>query len=233
MTVLSAIQYACSFIGVSVPAAVMASTTRELVELKAITNDVASMITRAHPWQIFRTIATVTGDASTVDFDLPSDYDWMPDDSNLWSSATKQPLVKLQSTDDYLYIVVNSLTPTPSRWIIYANQIHIRAALASAVTAKYFYQSNLCVDPASGSNTAIFATDTDVFRLDERLLKLGIIYRWKQAKGQAYSQELDDYEVLKEKLIARDKGATILHQGSARHARGSVFSYPGTVPGGS
>ena len=61
-------------------------------------------------------------------------------------------------------------------------------------------------------------------------VKLGIIARWKQLKSQPYAQELDDYEVLKEKLIARDKGATILKQGTMRMPKGATLAYPGNVP---
>jgi hypothetical protein len=232
MTVLSAIQYACSFIGVSVPDAVMASTVREHVELKAITNDVANTISKAHTWQLLKTLATLTGDGTTEDFSLPSDYDWMPDTSEIWSSDNDRPLCKVVDENVWLSHIEQGLDPVPGEWIIYGGQLHIRSAPGTGITCRYFYQSNLYVDPAAGSNTNIFATDTDNFRLDERLLKLGIIYRWKQAKGQPYAQEMDDYEVLKEKLIARDKGATILVQGTARGTRGIRYAYPGNVPGG-
>jgi len=232
MTVLSAIQAACSFIGVSVPDAVMASTVREHVELKAVTNDVADTIAKAHTWQLLKTLATLTGNGTTEDFALPTDYDWMPDTSDIWSSDNDRPLCKVPDTNVWLSHLERDLDPVPGEWIIYGGQLHIRSAPGSGITCRYFYQSNLYVDPAVGANTNVFATDTDNFRLDERLLKLGIIYRWKQSKGQPYAQEMDDYEVLKEKLIARDKGATILTQGTARGVRGITYAYPGNVPGG-
>jgi len=230
MTALSVVQAVCPFIGLDVPGAVFSSTTREHVELKAVANDVADMIAKAHHWQLLSTLKTHTGDGSTEDFDLPDDYDWMPDSNQVWTSDNNQPLCKVPTQDEWLGQIVRDFDPVPGNWIIYGGQIHIRAALGSTITAKYFYQSNLYVDPVSGSNTSTFSLDTDTFRLSERLLKLGIIYRWKQMKSQPYAQELDDYEILKEKLIARDKGATILRQGSMRAPRGANFAFPGNVP---
>lgn len=230
MTALSVVQAVCPFIGVDVPGAVFSSTTREHVELKAVANDVADMIAKAHPWQLLTTLKTHTGDGTTEDFDLPTDYDWMPDVNQVWTSDNNQPLCKVADVDAWLGQIVRDFDPVPGNWIIYGGQLHIRAALGSGITAKYFYQSNLYVDPASGSNTSTFALDTDTFRLSERLLKLGIIYRWKQLKSQPYAQELDDYEILKEKLIARDKGATILKQGTMRMPKGATLAYPGNVP---
>jgi len=230
MTALSVVQAVCPFIGVDVPSAVFSSTTREHVELKAVANDVADMIAKAHPWQLLTTLKTHTGDGSTEDFDLPDDYDWMPDSNQVWTSDNNQPLCKVMDVNAWLGQIVRDFDPVPGNWIIYGDQIHIRAALGSGITAKYFYQSNLYVDPVSGSNTSTFSLDTDTFRLSERLLKLGVIYRWKQLKSQPYTQEMDDFENLKEKLIARDKGATILKQGAMRMPKGAVVAYPGSVP---
>ena len=230
MTVLSCLQEACPFIGLAVPSAVMSATDRDSVELKAVANDMADKIAKAYGWQKFATLKTHTGDGSTEDFDLPDDYDWMPDDRNVWTSDNNQPLCKVASLDDWLGQVVRDWEPVPGNWIIYGDQIHIRTALGSGITAKYYYQSNLIIEPASGSNKTAFTLDTDTYRLSERLLKLGVIYRWKQLKGQPYSEEMNDFEDLKERLIARDKGATILKQGTSRIAKGATMAYPGNVP---
>lgn len=230
MTALSVAQAVCPFIGLEVPGAVFSSTTREHVELKAVANEMADAIAKAHPWQLLTTLKTHTGDGTTEDFTLPTDYDWMPDANQVWTSDNNQPLCKVPTQDAWLGQIVREFDPVPGNWIIYGGQLHIRAALGSGITAKYFYQSNLIVAPASGANKTAFTLDTDTFRLDERLLKLGIIARWKQLKSQPYAQELDDYEVLKEKLIARDKGATILKQGTMRMPKGATLAYPGNVP---
>lgn len=214
----------------TVPSGVMSSTTREHVELAAVANDMADRIAKAHAWQKLKTLKTHTGDGTTEDFDLPTDYDWMPDTNSIWTSATSQPLMKVPNEDEWLAQVVRDFDPVPGNWIIYGGQIHIRSALGSGVTAKYFYQSNLYVDKVSGANQSEFALDTDTFLLSERLLKLGVIYRWKQLKSQPYQEEMNDFEDLKEKLIARDKGATILPVGASRIAKGAVLSYPGNVP---
>ena len=230
MTVLSLLQEVATFIGIEVPSAVMSSTTREHVELKAVTNDMADKIAKAHPWQKFATLATITGDGTTEDWSLPTDYDWMPDDSELWSSVTRNPLSKVMTRNEWLGLVTQDYEPTPGVWIIYGGQVHIKTALANAATAKYFYQSNGIIAPATGSNKSAFTLDTDTYRLSERLLKLGVIYRWKQLKGQPYGEEMADFEDLKEKLITRDKGATVLRQGTMRYARGATMAFPGNVP---
>lgn len=230
MTVLTDLQDVAPFIGLAIPDAVMSSTTREHVELKAVTNYMADKIAKAHPWQKFSTLETVTGDGTTEAFDLPADYEWMPDTSQVWSSVSRNPLAKVPNTNEWLGMITQDFDPTPGMWIIYGDQIHIRTVLGATETAKFFYQSNTIIRPATGSDKSAFTLDTDTFRLSSQLLKLGVIYRWKQLKGQDYGEEMADFEDLKEKLIARDKGATILKQGSSRIAKGTTLAFPGNVP---
>jgi hypothetical protein len=230
MTALSLLQDAAPFMGLTVPDGVMSSTVREHVELKAVLNDMADKLTKAHTWQLLKRLATLTGDGTTEDFNLPSDYDWMPDTSDIWTSDNDRPLAKVADENVWLSHIERNFDPVPGEWIIYGGQLHIRSAPGAAITCRYFYQSNLSVAPATGSNKAAFTVDTDTFRLSERLLKLGVIYRWKQLKGLPYAEEMADFEDLKDKLITRDKGATVMALGSRRLRRGVTMSYPGSVP---
>jgi len=229
-TVLGLIQEATRRIGVEVPDAVMSATTRTALELKETANNAVNMIQRAHAWQVLATLATYTGDASTTDFSLPTDFDWMPTEMQVWSSALKNPLSRVNSINDWLGMVVQSYNPGINAWTIYANQMHITPALASAVTAKHYYQAKLSVAPASGSNKAYFTLDTDTYRIDDDLFKRAFIYLWKQDKGLPYAEFMTDYETLKEKLVARDKGAMVLRIGQARIPNGVNIAYPLSVP---
>lgn len=229
MTILETVQSACSVLGLDVPSALFSSSEREHVELQYLANEMATRIAKAHEWQVLNTIATYTGDASTTDFSLPSDFDRMPKKAQLWHSSLQTPLTPVPDRDAWLEQIVHNFTFTVPIWIIYGGQIHIRPAMATAVTAKHWYQSNLIIDPASGSNKTAFTIDTDVFRIDERLLKLGIIWQWKANKGLAYAQDQDAYEDLLEKLTSDDKGSRMIRIGSSRVAKDVQIAYPGTL----
>lgn len=226
MTVLSVIQYVCPRIGLTVPSQFMAATSREMVELQELVRDTAAMIAQGYAWQKLSGIATITGDGTTEDWDLEDDYDWMPDGNQLWSSSLQQPLAKVMTQDEWLHTLVMTTNPILNQWIIYGGQIHIRQALGSAVTAKYFYQSNNYAAASGGSAKETFTTDSDTFRLDERLLKLGLIWRWKADKGVPYTEHLEDYETLKGQLIARDKGSTVLRVGNRGAPADVTIAYP-------
>jgi len=229
MSLLTVFQQACtSGIALEKPAAVYGSTTREHVELANIANEMAAMIAASHEWQILNKIATITGDGTTEDFSLPSDFDRMLDKSQLWSTSLETPLSPISDRDQWLELDIKSFDFVINAWIIYGGQIHIKPALSTGVQVKYWYQSNLW-----GLNGATpiseFTADTNTFRIDERLLKLGIIWRWREMKGLPYAEDLATYERLLAKLAMRDKGSRIIRLGKAVLPRDTTVAYPQSI----
>ncbi|MCP5087446.1 MAG: hypothetical protein GY952_11665 [Rhodobacteraceae bacterium] len=230
MTILSTIQGVSKVIGLDVPSAVFSSTTREHVELAELANDMGAEIIDAYDWQALKGIDTHTGDASTEDFDLPADYKRMLKKAQVWSSSLETPLTPITDTDAWLGLDVQSFDFVINAWTIYADQMHIKPALASAVTAKYYYMSNLYALDTDGTTTqAAFDTDTDTFRLDERLLKLGMIFQWRKNKGLPYEGDEEKYETMKERLIAADKGSRLLRVGKIRFPKDVTVAYPQSI----
>jgi hypothetical protein len=229
MTALTVFQEVCPVIGLAVPNAVMASTDREHLELGALANEMATRIARAHEWQILNTVETITGDGTTLDWALPDDYDRMLTKSQVWSSALSSALTPIPDADHWLGLDVQAFDFVLNAWIIYGGQIHIKPALATDVTAKFFYQSNLIVDAASGPNATTFVADGDTFRLSERLLKLGMIWQWKANKGQAYAEHMATYEEELSRLATRDRGSYMLKIGRRRWPRDTKVAYPQNI----
>ena len=232
MTLLTVFQDACtSGIALDKPSAVFGSSTREHLELATLANEAAEMIVQSHEWQALNRIATITGDGSTEDFDLPSDYDDMLDKSQLWTSSLETPLTPISDRDEWLGLDIQSFDFVVNAWILYGNQIHIKPALADAVTAKYWYRSDLYGVDNGATNISAFTADTDSFRLDERLLKLCLIWLWREQKGLPYAENLATYERLLAKLIARDKGSRIIRIGRPSLPRDAIYAYPKSITG--
>jgi hypothetical protein len=232
MTTLSVIQDACtSGIALEKPTAVFGSATREHIELASLINEAGYMIAAAHEWQTLNKIATITGDGSDETFALPADFDRMLEKSQLWSSSLETPLTPVSDRDEWLSLEVQAFDFVINAWIIYANQIHVKPALASGVTVKYFYQSHHWAQTSALANVDEFSADTDTFRLNNRLLKLALVYKWREMKGLPYAENMADYQDLLAKLINRDKGSRIIRIGRATMPRDAVFAYPQNILG--
>jgi hypothetical protein len=230
VTILTNVFQECAtVIGMDVPNAVYSSTEREHIELGVVANTMAKRISRAYEWELLKTVATYTGDDSTTAFAFPTDFDRMPKKQKLYASDFATALTPVPDADRWLEIEVASVSSVTRRWIKIGGQILIKPAMATAVTAKHYYQSNLIVDPVSGSNKVAFTLDTDTFRLNEELLKLGVIWQWKSNKGHAYAEDMASYEELLDHLITVDKGSRLLRVGAVRMPKDVTVAYPGTL----
>lgn len=229
MTILSVIKEVASVVGVDRPTVLFASTVREHIELCDLANEMAVRIGKANDWTLLRTLSTYTGDGTTTQFALPADYLRMLKKANLWSSAIQTPLTHILDTDEWLEMQVRSYDYMLGAWTMLGGNIEIMPALANAVTAKWYYVSNLIVAPNTGANKATFTADDDSFRLNERVLRLAMIWQWKANKGQAYAEDMTNYENALELLIGEDKGSRILHVGRPRLPKDVSVAYPQNI----
>ena len=80
-------------------------------------------------------------------------------------------------------------------WTLLGDHLHIFPALGGVppIAARFVYLDRNCVKLASGGYGDRFLQDEDSFRLDERLLKLGMTYQWKAHKGSPYSEDMGTY----------------------------------------
>jgi hypothetical protein len=226
MTILGVVQRASTKIGIARPTVLYAATTQDAYALQAVISDSVLTILKAHDWHLLRTIETVTGDGSATGFALPSDYDRMLTTASLWSSRYQWAMDHIVDTDKWLELLTLPYTQVSGSWTIYGGELHILDTMASTETAKYWYVSNLVVTGSGGSQTE-FTADTDTFRLNEELLRLCIIYKWKQSKLQDYSEEMQDFNILLNRLMNEDGGSKPVIRGRAR-VKGN-YAWPGTV----
>lgn len=230
MTILSVCQNAALAIGVERPDAVMASTTRSLQELASLAQKCARMIAfeTGHDWTALKTLATIAGDGATLSHDLPSDYKRMLKKATVWSSADPfMPFTHYADTDEWLGYQLQALTPVTGAWTLIGSKIELRRGGSSTPipdgeTAKFYYITDLIVSPSKTTFTA----DSDTFVLDENVLELALIYRWKQGKGQDYAEELSDYQDALAQAIGSDKGSNILKVGRRSIASTAGYAYP-------
>jgi len=215
--------------GKTAPSALFSAGDPYAIELRNVAQESADAIAKAHDWRLLTTLHTLTGDGSTEDFSLPSDYDRMPVKAALWSTEDDQPLCPARDLDHWMDLELNGFVGAADVWIILTGQIKIKEAPAATESIKFFYQSNAIVAPLSGSNKAAFTADDDTFRLSERLLALDVIWRWRSMKKLDYSEEMTNFEIAMAQEVNRDKGSRILSMGRPRSPEDAALAYPRTL----
>jgi hypothetical protein len=226
MTVLSAASSASVRLLGRKLTALFSSTNTFEMELADLATETAVAIAKEHEWQKLKTLATLTGDGTKTAFDLPSDYDRMVKDGNVHSSRYQTAYFsRVDSLDDWILIGDLLATASPGNWIVIGGQMNIKPAMASNETARFYYISkNITV-----TGNASFSGDGDEFLLPERLLTLGLIWRWRSQKRLEYAEDLQNYEIALSEEIARDRGARIISVGTQRYSGNVSMPYPGAL----
>ncbi|ESX13624.1 MULTISPECIES: hypothetical protein [unclassified Mesorhizobium] len=231
MTILSVIKDVCTVIGLTVPTAVFSSTDREHIELQSLANEMAQRIAfDTRDWTKLKTLATLTGDGVSTGLNLPADYQRMLKKARVWPSASPYTsLTHYPDSDEWLGLAVQNFQILVGAWTMIGDQIQIKPAIPNLATAQFYYLTNKIVKDKDGATKAAFTADDDVFRLDERVLKLGIIWQWKANKGQAYSEDMATYEDAIAVSAGADKGSNILAVGRRRSTIDADFAFPGVI----
>lgn len=230
MALLDVFQRAAPKLGLNTPNAVYGSTRAEHEELGLLANEVADEIADAHNWQALKTLATYTGDGTTTSFVMADDFDYMADDAEVLSSALAAPLYHVPSEADWLRTEILPYSFVVNIWTMIGDRMLIKPAMGTGTTAQHYYQTTKWALDASGVAQTSFTADTDRFRLDERLLELGIVWQWKSNHGQAYAEWMDSFESRKAHLIKRDGGAPrVIRIGRRRMGLDARVAYPGVV----
>jgi hypothetical protein len=235
MTILDVVQRSSIKLGSARPTQIYASTDRTMYDVQAIIAEAVDAILEAHDWQLLKTIATITGDATTTAFPLStvaSDYYRMLKTASFWSSRYQWAINHINDTDQWLQLLTLPYTQVTGSWSVFGGNINILDTMATGDTAKFFYISNKIVNDNTSTPKAAFTADDDTFRLDEELLRLAIIWKWKAEKGRDYTEDMANYEQKLYQTIDKDGGSKpIISGGVRRNWRDRGIAWPGTATG--
>lgn len=209
------------------------------------------------PWTALETLATITTVASQEAYDLPPDYSFMLTET-FWAqnSPPTRPGVGPLSKERWRALKNwgPSTTITPMWRVQGGDIILFPVPTESSQTQQFDYISKYCVYGAGGylwgsfsygmgvwtaaataaGYKAAFTVDSDTFKLDDAVLKMGIRWRLLKLCGLPYAADREEYLRAMDIAFARDDGGPGRIRVGERPGRtGSEFSniYP-TIDGG-
>jgi hypothetical protein len=187
MTLLTVCQSLAKDVGLSVPLQIVGSADREWIEALEFANDAGRELARRVDWTSLRKSTVLTGTGASIAFNLPAEFDRLQRGGAVMSGTTaaraltraEWPAATSAGTPRYFLLEDDTLTLWP----------HL-ADLAS-VTVGYFSKNWV-----SGSDG--YTADDQTADIDEELLAMGLVVRWRRQKGMPFQ----DYEAEYEAAIA-------------------------------
>jgi hypothetical protein len=209
MSLLSIVQDAASQLGLRQPSFVVGSTDLTAQQLYRFANQAGKELMRYHDWQALIVEVSATSTAAVIQTGMldSADFDRMIYNAEVWNRS-----------DDLRYT-----GPTPQRfwqqlqtgvaggvvgwWRIKGGEMNIFPAPSAGKIIAFEYISKRWARSSGGTAQAKFLADTDTTALDEDLLTLELVWRFRQAKGFAqYAEDMATCEREKEKAASRDRG---------------------------
>ena len=207
MTCLSIVQTVCQRVGLTSPNSVIGSTDAQIIQMLALLNEEGESLATRHPWQAitkeasFTTVAAETQGAIST---IAPGLDYIINDT-IWNRDLRRPIYGPLSKQRWQQLKAMSMQGPFNQYRIRGDDlIFIPAPVAGQSCYFEYISSHWCSDAAGSTERGSFALDDDVGLLDERLLTLGLIWRWKAAKGFDFTVDLEKYERRVIEAIGRD-----------------------------
>lgn len=228
MTLLSAVQSASIRLIGKKPVAIFSAQDTFSLEMQDLSNEVSQDIAKSHDWQALTAVNTLTGDGTATAFPFPDDYDRMLIDSSVYDPQNwawgYDRIIRL---DQWLeWEIRDWQLITPGAWTILRGEFEFIPAPPNGQEAKFVYIHENRVLGGGSTPQALFTGDSDTFVLSERLLTLGIIWKWREMKRLESSTDQANFQKAFDELAGRDKGSRILAEGRARFPGNVSTAYP-------
>jgi hypothetical protein len=197
MSLLSVVKDVCAAVGILLPSSLFSNITsnRTAQEMVSLANEMAQRIAYdTREWTLLKKTGVFSGDGTTQAFNLPANYRRMLLRGNVWrSTSALHPMQFIPNIDDWLQRRALQRISAWGEWTLMGPQMLIWPVMGTDVTATFPYLDKNCVALKSGGVGSSFVDDGDSFVLDERLLKLGMIWQWKAQKGSAYAEDMGTF----------------------------------------
>jgi hypothetical protein len=229
MSLLQMVKDAADELSLPRPTAVINASDPQVRQLLQLANVEGRSLAKRHGWQVLTSEHTFTTTATAVQLTasaLPTDFAWMVPET-IWNRSRKRRVFGPLDNQEWQQIKGNSVSNVDEAFRIRGNTILITPNPTTGHTIYYEYVSKNWCQSSGGTAQAAWAADTDTGRLDEYLMTLGLVWRFRKAKKLNFTDELAVYEREVTDAILRDGSRPRL---STNSMSGERVPRPPTTP---
>ncbi len=208
MSLLTMIQGVADVVGIPSPTTVIGNSDRAVRQLLALANLEGEALARDYPWNALVKEATHTTVAAELQGTMASIASGFSHDMSMtyWNRDQNVRVYGPLEGKDWQYKKSSLVNGPYSEFRIQNKSFYMIPAPVAGHTLAFEYVSKNWCESSGGTDQDALAADDDVGILDEYLMKLGVIYRWRLAKRLSYAEEMREYNVQVELAKARDGG---------------------------
>lgn len=196
------------------------------------------LASRSSKWSYLLKEATFTQAAAALQGTIQggivadSDFDYYLN-GTMWNRTTDLPIIGPLTPQEWQARQAFPIAGPGQQFKIEQGKLYFSPNGANATdTIAFHYRTKAWCESSGGTGQTEWLADTDVGRLDEGLMRLGLIWRWKKQKGLEYAEDFNTYERRVLNAIARDGGAKTLSldTNTSRYAAGIIIPIGSWTP---
>jgi hypothetical protein len=235
MTMLSIVQDVTQQLGISVPNAVATSNDPQVLQLAALLNKEGKSLAErpSEGWQALQleaTFTTVAAETQTTVEAIAPNYRYILNNT-IWNRSNRRPIFGPLSPQQWQMNKGWFAQGPYSQYRIEGGNINFTPEPDAGEECYFEYVTkNWATDTTGATGKSSFTADDDVSLLDEELLTLGLMWRWKQIKGLEYAEDKIEYEDRVSQAIARDTPKVILNLAMRSYELPALYVQDGNFP---
>lgn len=230
-SLLEIIQRAAKIIGLPKPTAAISSSdpqVQQLVELAQVEGD---ELASSGSWTrvVQRDFVCVAGELQ--DTEPPDDMRRLVRDGQFWNVSRQLLINGPVSSEEWTYLTTRVAQSEPQYWRLINGKLNIFRAVAGE-TVRYEYVSKSWIVGGENSESLFeWENDGDQPIFPSRVIKLGVVWRYKHAKGLDYAEDMETYERAKAAEMGDSKGQKPIAMSLHNHGDIPNHFWPGRIDG--
>lgn len=223
MTCLTTVQNAALRIGLTPPSVVIGATDQQTRELLEVAQEEGVQLMKRAMWQVLRKQRLFPALAQEEQTAMvPSDYDRFVNET-FWNRTRKIPFYGPLTPQQWQQFLAWDSSPVTNTFTFRGNDILVTPNPTAGDTFAFEYISKNWCESAGGTPQDQWEADSDVGILPERLMTLGIVWRYKQKKGLQWLPDYENYDTQVKQAATADSPMPTLSFGN--------YNYPARFPG--
>lgn len=212
----------CERMMLPIPATVIASADPHVKQIRAILYETGNALALRGEWSRLteeKTFTTVAQEDQGSIYELTGTGTLTPfrkiKNETMWDRTDRLPVWPINPINWQRIKALSTSMPRYRYRIVRGRLLFTPTPPASHTVAFEWVSKWWIQDGTSGSIKERFTLDTDTFLVERELLKLGLAWRWRKAKGMDYAEEYEEYEARLAETLAHDVTRDVLYMDHA------------------
>lgn len=232
MTLLQLVQSFCTRTGLPSPSFVVASTDAQIIQIRALLEEVCEDICSRWVWTALTEEATFTTlaqeDQGALSSLAPKGFVRILNET-IFDRTLRLPIYGPMGASKWQALKALPTTGPFYKYRIRGGKVIFNPLPPAGHLCAFEYTSNQIALSSDGLTQRTYPTaDDDTFVLDSKYLMAGLRWKWKAEKGLPYAEEFTRYENMVNDENGRDGTKPVINMGSdSQTAFPGIFVSPG------